>query len=431
MFVKGQIIQGRIEKLIFSGLGLLRHEEKVIFVEDVIQQEFCEVEIIDVKKNYALAKLKKVLEKSSLRISPRCPYFGICGGCQLQHIEYSEHLSLKAEWLRETLFRIGKITLECDIAKVPAHQTYEYRRRVLLHATIDKDEVHLGFTRKDLHGICDISLCPIFVKEENPVICDAKKILQKLCGIYFGSIDVHVLKVENNQYAYRFCFEKSFGPQIVRVIEVCRREFPFYMLFFQDPTKQIPAGSPYYHIELDGMKFYFALDAFIQNHSEQSIKLYQEIVRITKKESSHMPVLDLYCGIGITTLLIAKEGIQCLGIESVPSAIHCANKSKSENNISHCEFVIGKVEKKLLQLQNNTYGLVIVNPPRTGLSGAVLELLLRMKPKAIAYISCMPSTLARDLKEFCQKGYVIEHVSCYDMFCQTTHLESLIVLKKK
>lgn len=431
MFIKGTILQGRVEKLIFSGLGLIRLDSKVIFVEDVIAGELVEVEIVETKKSYAVAKLLRVLEKSPLRITPRCPHFGVCGGCQLQHIQYEAQVALKADWLQETLLRIGKITLDCEIKQVPATKDYEYRRKVLLHASIEGDDVHIGYRARDPKLLVDTQVCPIFVSEQNPIISDAKKILEKFRGVYSGSIAVHLMILEENRYYIRLVFENPLPSTAQSVLDECVREFSFHCISFQDLEKDMSSGSTICQIALDGMMFYCEQDTFLQNHADQSVKLYREIVSFAKKESKGLPVLDLYCGIGITSLQIAKEGIKCLGIESVPSAIFCAEKSRTKNALNNAEFITGKVEKVLPKLKKNTYGFIVLNPPRTGLSDVVRELLLKILPKTILYVSCMPSTLARDLKEFCEKGYAIEHVSCYDMFCQTTHLESLVVLKRK
>lgn len=346
-------IRATVEKLVFGGKGLIRHEGLVIFVADVLPQEEVVVEIITTKKSYAEARLVEVITPSPDRVKAPCPYFGTCGGCQLQHVAYPEQLKAKKEWLIEALERIGKILIDFPIETTQAKKEWGYRRKVVLHGAEG------GFYARDNVTIIPIDRCLLYSTTE----------------------------------------------------DLPRR-----------PGAVMRTGGCE---TIEGLKISYSSDVFIQNDPEQSLQIYQDVL----DSMDEGPILDLYCGIGCLTLLAAKRGHQMFGVELNAKAIEYAKENAKANGIDNARFVAKPCEK-VTKKEVAGFEQWIVNPPRVGLSKEVLNVIVAQKPQKVVYISCMPSTLARDCKVLYENGYRIEKAHVYDMFAQTSHLETVVYLKR-
>lgn len=364
----GKKISATIEKLVFGGKGLIRHQGWVIFVEDVAAGEEVEVEITAKKKSYFEAKLLRILKKSPLRVTPPCPYYGTCGGCQLQHLDYDEQLRLKQEWLKESLQSIAKIPLDFPLAITPAKQKWGYRRKVILHGQ------KCGFYARDNTTIVPIKRCLLFSEKNFE------------CMPHVKNNKLVVMRDEMHQFFY--------SSQDV----LCR--------------------------EIEGLSVYYNTEVFVQNDPEQSLQIYLDIL----SEIQEKAILDLYCGVGIFALLAAKRGHTVLGVELSTKAIQFAKQSAQKNKLYQASFEAMPCEQ-ISRLAVENYPVWIVNPPRTGLSPEVTQIVTQKKPNRLIYISCMPTTLARDVKVLYEHGYQIEEGRVYDMFSQTTHLETVVYLK--
>ncbi len=374
MFEIGEQVQASVQKLVFGGKGLIRHQGWVIFVADVIPDEVVVVRITAKKKSYFEAELLEVVEPSPLRVKPPCPYFGTCGGCQLQHIAYEGQIAYKKEWLIDALERALKCTVDFPVDITPAKKEWCYRQKVTLHGK------ECGFYARDNTTILPIERCLIFSEKS------------------FSSVRAkeaeHTVVMRNSQDDWAFM-----------------------------AGGKIEGDRAIFEREIEGLRFFFSPKVFVQNNPEMALILYKDVLA----KVAPGPILDLYCGVGILSLLAAREGRQVLGVELDGDAISLAKKSAQENKIQNIEFYAMACEK-IQTLPITQYGTWIVNPPRTGLSEKVVEIITKNKPKELIYISCMPATLARDLKVLCQSGYTIRRAHVYDMFAETCHLESVIYL---
>ncbi len=357
----GDHIVAKVEKLVYGGKGLIRHEGWVIFVADVIAGEVVEVELLAKKKSYFEARLLKVINPSELRVEPPCPYFGICGGCQLQHMAYSEQLRVKREWLIDAL----RLPSSIDVKVHPSEKEWFYRRKVILHGK------ECGFYARDNETILPIERCLIF----------SEKGFQEIRA-HAHSDRVTVIRDDNDT------FEVTKGVQ-EKVVE--------------------------------GLQIYYTSAVFTQNNPEQALHIYKDVIA----ELAPMPTLELYCGIGILSLLASKKVEKLLGVELNAESIELAKKSQAANGIKNVVFK-AKASEKLTDRECSGYNQWIVNPPRVGLSGKVLDLVSRHKPEKLIYISCNPATLARDYKTLQASGYSIKKAEVYDMFAQTSHLETVV-----
>lgn len=426
MIQVGQEIQGRVEKLIFQGKGLIRHEGWVIFVDDVISGEEVTVQITEKKKSYFLGKLVNIVTTSPFRVVPPCPYFGTCGGCQLQHMDYKLQVQEKEKWLNEALSH--QLTLPQPITCLPAEKEWAYRRKVTLHFEWSEKENRflLGYYAKDNRTLLEVTVCPIFTKAEDPIFEEARAFLATLTPSPRMQGELTILKMEN-RYLLRFFF----APELPENAKNALSLTPCKSLIWLESYRQtIGVEAKEFVVDALGLQVYISPKVFLQNYPEASLKLYQQVIELLKDASS---VLDLYCGVGILTMLLAKgkNGREVFGIEYNKEAIRLAKMSASLNGIQTVGFSAGKVEDLVgPRLQIKKYDAWIVNPPREGMSKEMVECILTHLPGQIIYISCMPSTLTRDIVLLKDTYHIAQGIG-YDMFPQTTHLETVISLRRK
>lgn len=370
-------IHGIIDKLALGGKGILRKDGFVLFVPFTLPQEEVEVEVTSLKKNYGEAKLLQVLKPSPERVEPHCPYFGVCGGCQLQHMSYPAQLEHKRQIIQESFAKIGKMEIP-PVEIVAAPKQYGYRERITLHI----QGLEVGYRGCDPSQFVPISMCPIFLDEPSSLF---DKIKSHLTPDSEGRVEV--LKTPN--------------------------DFLLHFHFKNRPEDVIEK-------EILGLKIQYTSGMFIQNYFEQSVKLYQEIV--SKVTTS--PCLDLYSGIGITSLLLAKRGIETTGVEYNKGAVKAARNNQTLNQLKTATFIASDVLTALKgKLKDKKFESMVVNPPREGLTK---EIISHLGAPQLIYISCDPATLARDSQEILKRGYRLKSVKAFDMFPQTAHVETLV-----
>lgn len=423
---------GRIVALASEGQGIVRQEGLVTFIPYTATGDLVGYDITKQKKNFAVGKLLNVVEASPERITPLCQYYQICGGCQLQHINYEAQVEYKRKWIEDALRKIGKFQDATVPAVKPANLQWAYRRRVNLVLRRNQDAFQAGYIATDGTSLVAVENCPIFANEQDPVI----KCIQKISG-QFKSTEPHDGKVTilKSQTGYIVHFHFRFMPEnTFDVLSNCLKAFPFITgILATSQKKTFEFGVIETSCEIDGLTFNFTPKTFIQSHPEQSLNIYKTIEAIAK-ERQPKSILDLYCGIGISSLLLAKQGsrqdCKVKGVELNPLSIELAKLNAKNNHLSKTQFVIADVEKVLSQLLiNDSPDFIIVNPPREGLSPKVTQILSEKPAKTLVYISCMPATLARDLKLLCEAGYKLASVQAFDMFPQTVHVETVVVLE--
>lgn len=430
----GQQIEARVEKLVFHGKGLIRHEGWVIFVEDVAPGDKVIISITEKKKSYFVAKLVEVIDKSPLRVEPRCPYFGTCGGCQLQHLKYQAQVQAKEEWLTEALQRISGVTPGAPISVLPAPREWAYRRKVALHFDWSENAFHLGYFCRDNKTLLEVTSCPIFIPDEDPIFLHIRTLFTRFQGDEASKGDVIILKTDDGRYLVRILFEGALPENAVEALDHFYASIPpsIAKIWLESPKECHERGEHTLEIEVDSVKVEISPRVFVQNYPEQSAKLYREVIQLAEELSPGKPVLDLYCGVGILSMLLAKKGHEVLGIEYSKEAIQLAQKSAIKQKIANVSFRAGMVEEILRgALRSRSFPFWIVNPPRDGLSAVVTRDIMHFHPEFVVYISCMPTTLARDLRLLCQEMYSVVKVQGYDMFPETTHLETMVLLKRK
>ena len=367
-----------ITKLDHYGRGVSRLNNKIVFIENALPHEIVEIEIIKEHKKYIEAKTTKIIKPSEDRITPPCPYYEKCGGCNLEHISFLKENEFKEEKVKEIIEKFAK-TNKNIVKDIVYDEPYHYRNKVTLHQINNK----LGFYEKKTNNIIPIKECLLLNKELNKYLKN--------------------IKSKNNEIILKI------GNKTNEIL---------------DSTKNIKNIISY----IGSKKYRLSEKSFFQVNNVITEKLYNNIKdEIIKNNSKN--VLDLYCGTGTIGIYISDNVDKVLGIELCKEAIEDANYNKKLNNCNNITFKLGKVEDLTKDLTKD-YDTVIVDPPRNGLDKKVTNKLLEILPKTIIYVSCDPITLARDLSILKEK-FNIKYIRPYNMFPRTYHVENICILNKK
>jgi 23S rRNA (uracil1939-C5)-methyltransferase len=424
-----ELVKGSIESLAFGGQGILRHAGLVIFVPFTAPGDRISCRITKQKSTFAEAELVAIDQPSSQRVEPRCPYFGRCGGCQLQHLDEASQLHYKGQVVEDALKRIGKLEMESIPPAIAAKERWDYRRHVMLTLRQEGTGFALGYIATDNRSLVKVESCPIFIPESEPILSQLAAFCRELQSEKGNQGRVTVLKQGQGRYLLHFHFKLSPKNLIERGERALAEWKSWTGMVVSTPHGRKSLGETSCRMEIDGLEFSFSSDAFIQNHPEQSLNIYRHLVGLAAQAKADH-ILDLYCGIGCTSLLLARQTIRVVGIESNREAVRLAKENSRTNRVKNVSFHCADV-KDLLSEQMDTLrpDFVLVNPPRIGLDPAVVNGLIAGQPDHIAYISCMPSTLARDLRLLVSAGYKLVSCQAFDMFPQTAHVETVVLLK--
>ena len=411
-----------IEKLVYGGYGLSRSGGKVYMVRYAAPKELVDVEILEEKKSFSEAVVKRVVIPSPVRRDPFCPYFGECGGCQIQHIEYPAQVSLKEEILKETLSRIGKIREVRLLDPVPSGQETGYRVRVQFKV---KDG-RVGFFRWRSREVVEVDSCPLAHPRINGIIPNLKEVakhipeLQEIHVFYSPTEDEFLVKLitptEVDRDLVLRLKDDLLPAEVVGVGNYSRLRLFLNRRHF--------IGRDHTYIKVGKWTFRVSVDSFFQvNHT-----LWERFIEAVVSNVDFKKALDLYCGVGFFTIPLSERGNFIEGADSNPSAVDDAQYSAKVNGRDNTVFVKSDAYRFLKGRAGEMVDLLVLDPPRGGLEGGEGEVLVKIKPERIVYISCNPSTLARDLKFILKHGYKLEGVRVVDMFPQTYHVESVSYL---
>lgn len=414
----GYKIRGTVDALAFGGEGILRHNGMVVFVPFVAAGDDVEVEIVDVKKSFARGRVLNYLKLGPHRTTPPCKHFGVCGGCQLQHLGYQTQLDVKQTWVKDALKKIAGLG---DVEVSPtwgAEAQWHYRRVVKLRFGSD---LKLAYVNAESNGQVRVAQCPIFTADD-ALWTHLNAFLRELCGpanVDSGFCSVHRSDNEN----YVAFVEVRTQSKVERSVKL---PAGIKGCIVRTGRETFNIGDVCLGFEQHGLIFQYTPLSFVQNHAEQSAKIGERVVSAVLSSGARR-VFDLYCGFGVTAIALAKKGVRVVGVENNSESIRLARVNAKTNAVS-AEWVCDDVAKVIGPLLGkHKPDAIVVNPPRTGLAPKVTSALLESHASTIIYVSCMPQTLARDLKVLCAK-YRITECQPYDMFPQTTHVESVVVL---
>jgi 23S rRNA (uracil1939-C5)-methyltransferase len=381
------------------------------------------------KKRYATARLIQILKPSPGRVNPPCPYFGSCGGCQWQHIDYPIQVELKKEILGETLKRLGGLKEIPSISVVPSPKPYDYRVRVQLKV---KGKA-MGYYQERSHRIVDVEHCPISHPLVNQIIQKLRERLDALS--HMEEVEINVSPEEGrgallfhphsyDQRAAYFMKEILQGQPILRGAALAQKDG---VHLFGDPTLNftLPLSQEREKREL---QLRISPGSFSQVNPEQNQRLVQTVLQFSEVNQEDR-VFDLYAGAGNLTLPLAMEAREVVGIEKNRMAIEDAQFNGERNGIKNCHFIQARVEDVFQDWKREPPDLIVLDPPRTGCK-TILDQVVKWKPKKIIYVSCEPTTFARDLRLFSEREYSLQRLSLIDMFPQTFHMETVGLLQQ-
>ncbi len=426
-------MRGKIDTIAFGGQGILRDNGYVVFIPFTAPGDEVQYEITLKKKTYAEGKALNILSPSNLRIEPSCSYFGSCGGCQFQHISYPAQLEIKRKFIEDALKRLAMADI-CVDPIVPSETIWGYRNYIRLGVRPCQNTLSAGYVGQHHNDFIKVKQCPIFIHDNDPLLSDLQKFLANIPTdpVHEEHLNLGSIRIFKRGGHYLLVF--YFTDPVPKAFTVLIKQFlkchsSWKGVILNSPSETIHIGDTECALHLFGLTLQFSPFGFIQNHQEQSETIYRYLLGQIPEGTKH--ALDLYCGIGITSLLMAQKGIETTGIESHAETVGLAKQNAIDNGIHNVSYLCGKAEKLIAPLfQKNSYEVALLNPPRTGLDPAMVEHLLCASVPRLIYMSCMPPTLARDLRQLLAGGYQIEAVKGFDMFPQTTHVETVITLTK-
>lgn len=401
--------QVTILKQYHFGNGIARVNGKTVFVDKALPNEVCEVEVNISKKDYLRAHIEDILVPSTDRITPPCPYYGICGGCSLQHQKYASSLLWKQEKVRELLSRYANY--HGNTQRIKETSEYGYRNKVTFKVKNKK----LCFSREKTNDLIFIDACLLLPTLMNQLISMIHAYLKE--EKEFLSIQIRINKQDEFQIALE-------GDLNLEKFLSYVKDFKIASIY---QNEKLVFGTPYYQDFIFDTPFYLSPKSFFQVNRNQIETLYQ-LVLDEVKAIRPKKLLDLYCGVGTLGILASPYALEVVGIEVVKDAVQNANRNKEINHVSNITFYEAKVEEKLEELKG--YDFWILDPPRKGLDKKTKEILLSYLPEEIVYVSCDAITLARDLGELLV-SYDIKKVMPVDMFPNTYHVECVCVLNRR
>lgn len=378
-----------IEKLIAKGDGLARHEGKAIFVSGALPGERVLATITEEKKDYARADLTEILEASPDRVEPACPYYGVCGGCDLQHLSAGAQAVQKELIVKENLSRIGHLDSESiTVLPVASAAGWGYRSRVRFH--IDLEGKKVGFLGRMSNDLVDIRHCPILCDALNRLLDEKRPLILKAAAMRKAT--------EGWQNRNRYVQVPAFAGD----------------------TK-VSLSSREVAVEVAGKTLWADSNVFFQSNR----LVLPAMIDFVKAYTSGAIVLDLYAGVGTFAAFVEEPGRTVIAVEQDKRCLELAKK-----NVGTTEFFSQSIEQWILTQPHKKVDTVIVDPPRVGLDRNVLEGIAALGPDSIVYVSCDSGTLARDCSRFSELGYKVDTLQVFDLYPQTSHVETVVLITR-
>jgi 23S rRNA (uracil1939-C5)-methyltransferase len=414
----------KLQGMAYGGAAVGRLDDgAAVFVPGALEGELAEIDVVERKKNFARGRLLEVLEPAAARIEPPCPhFFEGCGGCQWQHASYDAQLRYKQQIVADQLRRMGGIADPILLDPVPSPNAFGYRNTAEFHI----DNGAIGFHREGSHQLVDIVHCPLVEPPLDAALGVLRKSLSKLealtsVHVRLGADAVQIaLLSDEDPRAYKV-LAGELGERVERALGL-----PVHVAGVRAGSDRMRGlhGEPWVYMPLAGRRFRVSALSFFQVNSAVAEVLAQ---RVTEQVRSGDRILDLFSGVGTFSLLAADEAGEVVGVESHPAGIADAAANLAEAGAENAHFVHSDVSSAAA-LAAEHWDLAILDPPRSGCPPSVLNAL---EASRLAYVSCDPSTLARDLKLLLARGFTLESVQFLDMFPQTYHIETLALLTRR
>lgn len=382
----------RVERILPGGMGLAHADGRTLLVGLAAPGDLLRARVESVRGRVAFASIVEVIEPSPLRIEPPCPYFGRCGGCDFQQLDYRSQLDSKVEIIRDCLRRIARVELAGEIPITPSPLEWHYRARAQWQH--DDARKQIGYYERGSHSICDIAECPVLVPELQGTLSSLRERMSA------GSL-----------------------PQGTQDFQAVAGDEGVSLAPSMDEKGPVEASRV-----ILGHRYLFSAEGFFQINQS----LLPSLVAHSLDDAHGETAIDLYCGVGLFTLPLARRFRHVTGVEGNPSAVAYARRNLLAAQLENAEVECAGVGQWLKENSKARVpvDLLLLDPPRAGLEEGAASSLLALSPRRITYVSCDPATLARDLREIIAGGYSIASVAAFDMFPQTHHVETVVMLCK-
>lgn len=441
--LKNDIFEIEITGMTDDGSGVGRAEGIAVFVPYTIVGEIVRVIIIKVNKSFAIGKLLDIIKPSEHRTKSDCEYYYKCGGCQLRHMDYEAEIDFKYNKVKECISRIGGINIKVSPV-VRADTRSRYRNKVQLPVS----QKGIGFYRRNSHDVIDIDDCLL----QNKYVADIVNAVK----IWMDKFNIEPYNEKENIGILRHVYIRSGEsgimvalvsntpdiPHTGDIVSMLRAlSFPITSVICNINSKNTNVilgkenivlwGDRYIKDSIGDVEFKISPNSFYQVNSLQTQRLYETVRRMANMTGKEI-FWDIYCGIGTIGQYISKDAKKIIGIEIVPQAVEDARQNAEMNKIINSEYYCGPAEIIASKLIANAEkpDVVVLDPPRKGCEGHLLDTVANLKPKRIVYVSCKPSTLARDLKYLEIHGYKTSEIVPVDMFPGTSHVECCVLMNR-
>ncbi len=396
---------------VYGGYTLTREEgQGIIFVRGALPEELVEIVIEEKKKDYSIARVVEIIEPSPWRVKPLCEVYGLCGGCQLQHAEYSYQLTLKAEVLKDILKRIAGLSIE--IIPVFSLNPFHYRYR----AQFKIGPSGIGFYKEASRELVNINYCPLMKEGINSLIPPLSGL-----GNFRSLREIHIASNDKENLLYLKGI--NYSPEMIDYLNSWRSNSYGTVVGVSFENKI--HGIQYIYLPYGDLQYTVSARTFFQANWELNMELIRKIKELITDSS--LRILDLYSGAGNFSIPLSLYVKDVTAVEEDPHAFNDLMRNIDLNDITNLRAVHSSIEKFR---PSGRYDIVIIDPPRPGLTDRALKRVLEADPEEIFYISCNPSTLARDLKKL-SSFYEIHSIEIFDFFPNTYHIETLTILKKR
>ncbi|MGD9309923.1 MAG: 23S rRNA (uracil(1939)-C(5))-methyltransferase RlmD [Desulfosarcina sp.] len=456
---KNQIIECEVTDVAFGGKGLAKINGFAVFIDQAVTGDRVAARIIRKKRNHAQAVVQRLLTPSPLRVDPPCPYSGYCGGCKWQFVDYDHQLQLKRRHVAESLAHIAMLDQTTVHPTLASEKMFGYRNKMEFSCSDRRWLLpHEMGTGADISFALGLHVPGTFHKVLDTRACllqpDLGNRLLNAVRSYMRTSAQPVYGLRSHEGFWRFLMLRhsvSCDQWMVNVVTAfedrdavlplaaeLRERFPAVVSVVNNITAKrsgvaigqreiLLAGKPALKDRIGSFAFEISANSFFQTNTHGAQQLYQTVQRYSALKGDET-VLDLYCGTGTIAIWLARQAREVIGLEMVESAVADAQKNCLANGVSNCRFILGDIKKTLATIDAKP-DLLVIDPPRAGMHKRVLKQVLDMAPRKIVYVSCNPTTMARDLAEL-KRLYAVAEVQPVDMFPHTFHIESVARLVK-
>ena len=449
---KNDIIEVIIDEVHFPNIGTATYEGKRIKIKGVLLGQKVRAKISRSRKDSAEAKIIEVIEPADYEQEPSCQHFSLCGGCSYQNVPYEKQLEIKSSQVKAILDSVLTESFEfLPIVASPKKTEYRNKMEFSFGDEVKEGPLTLGMHRRNsFHSIINTNTCSIVDEDFRQILC-------KILGYFQGNSQTYYHKTTNIGFLRYLLVRKTekTGQILINLITTSQstlneKEFVDLILNLKlEGTIKCIAHSIYDGVadvakademrllfgedrieeELLGLKFNISSFSFFQTNPLGAEKLYS-IARDFIGTTKDKVIFDLYSGTGTIGQILAPTAKKVIGIEIVEEAVEKANENAKLNNLGNCTFIAGDVLKKIDELEDKP-DIIVLDPPREGIHPKAIQKIIDYKPETFIYISCKPTSLAKDLPVFLENGYKVEKVQCVDMFPMTPHVETCVLLSHK